>query len=67
MGILRKALLLSAALALSHAELTKAQGPGGNPPVVINELLASNTKSAADPQGEFDDWIELYNAGQCCG
>ncbi len=63
MGILRKALLLSAALALSHAEFTKAQGPGGNPSVVINELLASNTKSAADPQSEYDDWIELYNAG----
>jgi hypothetical protein len=31
-------------------------------PVVINELLASNI-SLADPQGEFDDWIELYNLG----
>jgi hypothetical protein len=31
-------------------------------PVVINELLASNN-SLADPQGEFDDWIELYNLG----
>ena len=30
-------------------------------PVVINELMASNTKSLADPQGENDDWIELYN------
>jgi hypothetical protein len=29
--------------------------------VVINEFLAMNTRSAADPQGEFDDWIELYN------
>ncbi len=31
-------------------------------PVVINELLAANS-SLADPQGEFDDWIELYNLG----
>ncbi len=30
-------------------------------PVVINELMASNTQSLADPQGENDDWIELYN------
>ena len=30
-------------------------------PVVINELMASNTKSVADPQGENDDWIELHN------
>ena len=32
-------------------------------PLVINEVLASNTKTNADPQGQFDDWIELYNAG----
>jgi len=63
MGILRKALLLWAALALLQVELTKARGPGNNHLVVINELLASNTKSTADSQGGFDDWIELYNAG----
>ena len=32
-----------------------------NTPVVINELLASNQSTLADPQGEFDDWIELRN------
>ncbi|HXJ76843.1 MAG TPA: CotH kinase family protein, partial [Candidatus Dormibacteraeota bacterium] len=32
-----------------------------NSPVVINELMASNSSSLADPQGEFDDWIELHN------
>ncbi len=30
-------------------------------PVVINEVMASNTSTLADPQGEFDDWIELRN------
>ena len=30
-------------------------------PVVINELMADNTASYTDPQGEHDDWIELYN------
>lgn len=30
-------------------------------PVVINELMAINTKGLADPQGENDDWIELHN------
>jgi hypothetical protein len=30
-------------------------------PVLINELMASNKSSLADPQGEFDDWIELRN------
>ncbi len=29
----------------------------------INEVLASNTKSGQDPQGQYEDWIELYNAG----
>lgn len=29
--------------------------------VVINEFMASNDVSFADEQGEFDDWLELYN------
>lgn len=29
--------------------------------VVINEFMASNTTSVADQDGEYDDWIELYN------
>ncbi len=30
-------------------------------PVVLNELMADNEKTLADPQGHFDDWIELRN------
>ena len=30
-------------------------------PVVINEFMAQNTKSLMDPQGEYDDWLELHN------
>ena len=30
-------------------------------PVVINELMASNTKSLTDPQGQYEDWLELHN------
>lgn len=29
----------------------------------INEVMASNATSLADPQGQFDDWLEIYNAG----
>jgi hypothetical protein len=29
--------------------------------VVINELMAVNTSTISDPQGDFSDWIELYN------
>ena len=32
-----------------------------NRPVVINEIMASNTSTAADEAGQYDDWIELYN------
>jgi hypothetical protein len=36
------------------------------PPVLvrINEWMAGNTKTVADPaDGDFDDWFELFNAG----
>ena len=29
----------------------------------INEIMAKNDNVIADEAGEFDDWIELYNAG----
>mgnify|MGYP006079138541 CR=1 FL=1 len=29
--------------------------------IVINEFMASNDTALADPQGDFDDWIELRN------
>lgn len=31
--------------------------------LVINEFMASNDTTQADQDGEFDDWIELYNNG----
>ncbi len=31
-------------------------------PIRINELMASNDTTVTDETGEFDDWIELYNA-----
>ena len=32
-----------------------------NSEIVINELMAVNSTIAADQNGEYDDWIELYN------
>ena len=29
--------------------------------IVINEVMARNRTTIADPQGEYDDWIELVN------
>jgi hypothetical protein len=40
--------------------LPRAQ-PG---PLVVNELLADNESGLADPAGELDDWVELYNRGE---
>jgi len=35
----------------------------GGVPLVINEFMASNNSSALDPQGQYDDWIEIHNYG----
>ncbi|MEE2622661.1 MAG: lamin tail domain-containing protein, partial [Verrucomicrobiota bacterium] len=36
----------------------------GSPNIVINEWMASNQSTLADPaDGRFEDWLELYNAG----
>lgn len=50
----------SAAIKTDLPKLTpkKADPAAG---VVINELMAANSKSAKDPQGDYDDWIELVN------
>jgi len=32
-------------------------------PLVINEVMAANSSTVMDPQGEYDDWIEIYNTG----
>jgi hypothetical protein len=31
--------------------------------LVINEVMAANFSAVADQDGEFDDWVELYNGG----
>lgn len=31
--------------------------------ILINEFLASNQTINADEDGDFEDWIELYNNG----
>ena len=32
-------------------------------PLTINEVMASNNSSIRDAQGQYDDWIEIYNSG----
>jgi len=33
------------------------------PQIVINEVQTSNKSTISDEDGDFEDWIELYNAG----
>ena len=34
------------------------------PSLFINEFLALNRTTNQDPEGEYDDWIEIYNASE---
>ena len=36
-------------------------GVSANTDIVINELMASNETTITDQDGDYDDWIELYN------
>jgi hypothetical protein len=56
-------LFLGLACIISLPSALADEPGGGQPQVRINEVLASNTAVNADPQGQFDDWIEIYNAG----
>ena len=48
---------LALALLMALGLVSRAQ-----PPVVaINEVCAVNNSIAADPSGQYDDWVELYN------
>ena len=58
---LRRARLCVCLALLSAVGVAKAADP--NVPIAINEILASNSSIVFDPQFQYDDWVELYNAG----
>lgn len=43
-----------------YSIFTQAKAAGD---IVINEFMASNNSAVTDQNGEFDDWIEIYNNG----
>lgn len=60
-----------------HNSWTSANGDVGNPgefafdgpppvelPLYVNEVVASNSTGLMDEDGDFEDWIEIYNAGK---
>ncbi len=38
--------------------------PSTDPQLFINEIMAVNNTTIADENGEFDDWIEIYNGDE---
>src|SRR5437867_2685121 len=49
--------------ALLLASLLLASSAHAQTNVLITELMAANTSTLADEDGDFEDWIEIYNAG----
>jgi len=58
-------LLLISVLLLTGSLGSRAQplGSAAVPLVRINELMASNVSGIRDEDGDYSDWIELFNAG----
>ncbi len=46
------------------ASTTKPNAGPSDVTLYINEFMASNDFAFAGPQGDFPDWIEIYNAGE---
>ena len=57
--LLGRALVLGLLLALLTSGTPVAQA--ATPGIIINEVLAANTRTALDDQGRYSDWIELHN------
>lgn len=41
---------------------TSVPAPDALPQVRVNEILGYNCSTNTDPAGDYDDWVELYNA-----
>lgn len=46
-------------LCLGHSSYGQCEPFFGD--LVINEVMPANNSTAADPAGEYDDWVEIYN------
>ena len=62
---LRRPIPLSRALGLGLLLVLLTSGPpavqAASPGVLITEVQAANTRTVADDQGRYSDWIELHN------
>ncbi len=55
---MKKLILLFAGLVIFAMKPSVAQD------IVINEFMSANTSTLQDSDGDFSDWIELYNRGE---
>jgi hypothetical protein len=44
--------------------MSQVEGVSGQLYLVINEFMAQNNSFIADQNGDYDDWIEVYNYGE---
>ena len=47
---------------LGLATVLVCGGAAAAPSVVISEIMAGNSSTLADEDGDYSDWIELYNS-----
>lgn len=57
-------LLLALFLFLQLLFTKGVQAQGGSSNILINEFMSSNSSTIADEDGDFSDWVELYNPTQ---
>ncbi|HCO95855.1 MAG TPA: hypothetical protein DIU00_18260, partial [Phycisphaerales bacterium] len=55
--------ILLAVLILISTAYSRVSANAAESTLLINELMASNNTSIQDPQGQYDDWIEIHNYG----
>ncbi len=63
-SVLSLALVVSSLTGSAGAQPTENRlGDYGQITLVINEFMAKNDGFVRDPQGDYDDWVEIYNYG----
>jgi hypothetical protein len=62
--VMLQSILVAGALIALFISLILVSAPSHQPDIVISEVMASNRVTIADEDGDFSDFIELYNAGR---
>ncbi len=56
-----KNIFIASLTLLSFAQFNLSEAKSQTPRLFINEFMASNQSTVADPNNEYDDWIEIFN------